>query len=91
MKEMKSTKTINRFPQPDLNQECPDWKAGILTTTLTALAGRDNYNIHIDKRSIFTVVTEYCVCHITDFKQKVLINITSSLFVYDIRINCFDT
>ena len=40
---MKSTKTINKYRQPDLKQECPDWKAGILTTTLTVLAGRDNY------------------------------------------------
>ena len=37
-KEMKSTKTINKYPQPDLNQGCPDWKAGVLTTTLTVLA-----------------------------------------------------
>ena len=34
-------------PQPDLNQECPGWKAGVLTTILTVLPGRDNYNIHI--------------------------------------------
>ena len=40
---MKSTKTINKYPQPDLNQGCPDWKAGVLTTTLTVLADRDNY------------------------------------------------
>ena len=39
---------------------------GILTTTLTVLAGRDNYNIHIGKRALFTVVTEDCRCHITD-------------------------
>ena len=43
-KKMKSTKTINKYPQPDLNQGCPDWKAGVLTTTLTVLADNwDNY------------------------------------------------
>ena len=51
---MKSTKTINTYPQPDLNQRCPDWKAGVLTTTLTVLAGRDNCNIHIGKISIYS-------------------------------------
>ena len=65
-KKMKSTKTINKYPQPDLNQGRPDWKAGILTATLTVLAGRDNYNISIGKRALFKVVTEDCVCHITD-------------------------
>ena len=31
---MKSTKKkIIKFPYPDLNQGCPDWKAGVLTTT----------------------------------------------------------
>ena len=47
-KKMKSTKTIiNTYPRSDLNPGCPDWKAGVLTTTLTVLAGRRNYNIHI--------------------------------------------
>ena len=40
---MKSIKTINKYPQPDLHQGCPDWKAGVLTTTLTVLADRNNY------------------------------------------------
>ena len=52
---MKSTKKIIKFPKPDLNQGCPDWKAGVLTTTLTVLAGRDNYNIHIGKTALFNV------------------------------------
>ena len=52
---MKSTKKIIKFPQQDLNQGCPDWKAGVLTTTLTVLAGRDNYDIHIGKRAVFNV------------------------------------
>ena len=65
-KKMKSTKTINKYPQPDLNQGCPDWMTGILTTTLTVLAGRHNYNIHIGKRALFTVVTEDCRCYIID-------------------------
>ena len=38
-----------------LNQGCPDWKAGVLTTTLTVLSGRDNYNIHIGNRALFNV------------------------------------
>ena len=42
-KKMKSTKTINKYSQPDLNQRCPDWKAGVLTTTLRVLADRDYY------------------------------------------------
>ena len=42
-KKMESTKTINKYRQPDLNQGCPDLKAGVLTTTLTVLADRDNY------------------------------------------------
>ena len=74
---MKSTKTINTYLQPDLNQRCPDWMAGVLTTTLTVLAGRDNYNIHIGKRALFTVLTEDCLCQLQICKQKVLINITS--------------
>ena len=42
---MKSTKKINEYmyPQPDLNQGCPDWKVGVLITTLTVLADKDNY------------------------------------------------
>ena len=72
---MKSTKTINTYPKPDLNQGCPDWKADVLTTTLMVLAGRDNYNIHIGKRAIFTVLTEDCLCQLQICKQKVLINI----------------
>ena len=65
-KKMKSTKTINKYPQTDFNQRCPDWKVGILTTKLTVLVGRDNYNLHIGKRAIFKVVTDDCRCHITD-------------------------
>ena len=30
-------------------------KAGVLTTTLTVLAGRDNYNIHRGKTALFNV------------------------------------
>ena len=74
---MKSTKTINTHPQPDLNQGCPDWKAGILTNALTVLAGGDNYNIHIGKRALFTVLTEDWLCQLQICQQKVLINITS--------------
>ena len=74
---MKSTKTINKYPKSDLNQGCPDWKAGVLTNTLTVLAGRDNYNIHIGTRAVFTVVTEDCIRQLQICKQKVLINITS--------------
>ena len=78
---MKSTKTINKYPQTDLNQGCPDWKAGVLTTTLTVLAGRDIYNIQIGKRALFSVVTEDCICQLQICKQKVPINITSYVFV----------
>ena len=89
---MKSTNTINTctYPQPDLNQGCPVWKAGVLTIKLTVLAGRVNYNIHIGKRALFTVLTEDCLCRLQICKQKVLINITSCLFICDIRTNCFD-
>ena len=54
---MKSTKKkkIIKFSLPDLNQGCPDWKAGVLTTTLRVLAGRKNYNIRISKRAVFNV------------------------------------
>ena len=55
---------INKYPQPDLSQGCPDWKAGVLTTTLTILACRDNHNIHLGKRALFTVVTEDCLCQL---------------------------
>ena len=61
MKKMKSTKTINEYPQPYLNQGCPDWKTGVLTIILTVFADRDNYNIHIGKRALFTEVTEDCL------------------------------
>ena len=54
--KLKSIKTIVRFPQPDLNQGCPDWKAGILTTRLTVLAGRNIYNIHLAKRALFSLI-----------------------------------
>ena len=30
-------------------------EGGVLTTTLTVLAGRDNYTIHIGKRALFNV------------------------------------
>ena len=40
---MKSTKTINKYSQPDLNKRCPDWKAGVLSITLMVLADKDNY------------------------------------------------
>ena len=53
---MKSPKTTIQFPYPDLKQGCPDWKASLLTTTLTVLAGRDNYNIHTGKRALFRLV-----------------------------------
>ena len=56
-------------------------KAGVLTITLTVRAGRDNYNMHIGKRALFTVLTEDCLCQLQICKQKVLINITSCLFV----------
>ena len=42
-KKMKSNKNDKQIPQPDLNQGCPDRKAGVLTTTLTVLADRDYY------------------------------------------------
>ena len=54
-KKWSQQKTIIKFPYSDLNQGCPDWKAGVLTTTLTVLAGRDNYNIHIGKKPLFNV------------------------------------
>ena len=45
-KKKKKKNEVNKndkyIPQPDLNKGCPDWKAGVLTTTLTVLAGRDN-------------------------------------------------
>ena len=66
IKMKKVNKNDKYIPQPDLNQGCPDWKAGVLTTTLTVLAGRDNYNIHMDKRALFTVLTEDCLLPITD-------------------------
>ena len=67
---MKSTITINRYLQPDLNQGCLDWKAGVLTTILTVLADRDNYSIHIGKRALMTEVTEDCFCLLQIYKQK---------------------
>ena len=54
-KKKKRKKMIIKFSLPDLNQGCPDWKAGVLTTTLTVLAGRENYNIRISKRALFNV------------------------------------
>ena len=70
---MKSTKTIHKYPQPDLNQGCLDWKAGVLTTTPTVLADRDIAFIHEGKRALFTVATEECLCQVQICKQKVLI------------------
>ena len=66
----------DKYPQPDLNQGCPDWKAGVLTTTQTVLTF-----IHIGKRALFTIVTEEYLCQVQICKQKVLINITSWLLV----------
>ena len=54
--KMMSTKSIIKFPYPGLSQGCPDWKAGILSTTLMILAGIDNYNIHIGKRALLRLV-----------------------------------
>ena len=42
-KENEVNKNDKYISQPDLNQGCPDWKASVLTTTLTVFAGRDNY------------------------------------------------
>ena len=61
-KKNEVNKTINTYSQPDLNQGCPDWKACVLTTTLTVLAGRDKYNIHIDKRALSTVEGSWVIC-----------------------------
>ena len=44
---------IIKFPEPDLNQDVLIGRP--LTTTLTVLAGRDNYIIHTGKRALFIV------------------------------------
>ena len=73
-KKMKSTKKKKKkkikSPWPDLNQGCPDWKAGVFTTTLTVLADRDNYNIHIGKRALFYVDYGGMQWYITVFASK---------------------
>ena len=71
-KKMKSTKTINKYSQPDLNQGCPEWKAGVLTTTLMVLADRVNYIYpYREESSIYGSLCQVQIC-----KQKVLINQT---------------
>ena len=85
--KMKSTKTINKYPMSDLYQSCPNWKAGILTTMLTVLAGIDNYN----ESSVYSSYGGLCLSHYR-FVNKRCFSLEHHvcLFVFDIRTNCLD-